>query len=302
MTELYQPYPGFFLKLEFQTVGRSHKFRAARRMIDDLQNKGQIQPGRGDVLVERTGGNMGLGLAIECRRRGYQLELIIDPSYSQYRKLLLKKYGARLIGKTELLAGKSKNEIAEQRIAEHKKDGRHAVYLNQFLNPSHVQAHEEETGPEIVSQLLEAGVAVDSPITFVSVFGTGASLTGIARALRKRFQQLRVVAIQPNGNDVRTNTFTPHSIQGISISQPVPLLDFEVITEFLAFDVEHAVEAQERLLKELGLYSGLSSAANFLISKSIYDEQGGVVLSVIYDLGDLYYFDQIAPLAGDLGE
>jgi cysteine synthase A len=300
MTELYQPYPGFFLKLEFQTIGRSHKYRAARRMIDDFEKEGRLKPGRGDILIERTGGNMGVGLAIECLRRGYQLELIIDPSYSQYRKLLLRKYGARLIGKAELLAGKSKNEIAEQSLADHKSNGRNAVYVNQFLNPSHVQAHEEETGPEIVAQLREAGIAADSPITFVSVFGTGASLTGIARALRKEFSKLRVIAIQPNGNDVRSNTFTPHTIQGISISQPLSLLDQGIITEFVSFDVDHAMEAQGRLLNELGLYSGLSSAANFLVSKSLYDKDGGIFLSIVYDLGDLYYFDEVAPLTGDI--
>jgi cysteine synthase A len=301
MTELYQPYPGFFLKLEFQTVGRSHKYRPARRMISDLEKDGALQPGRGDILIERTGGNMGVGLAIECLRRGYQLELIIDPSYSEHRKLLLRKYGANLVGVAEQAAGKSKTEIAEQRLAHHRGEGRTAVYMNQFANPSHVRAHEEETGPEIVTQLRAAGVMPDAPLTFVSVFGTGASLTGIARALRKEFQNVSVVAVQPEGNDVRTNTFRPHDIQGISISQPLSLLELAMIDEFAFFDIAHAAEAQERLLAEQGLYAGLSSAANFLVANSIYRGRGGAVLSLIYDLGDLYYFDQIAPKTGSRG-
>src|SRR5436189_290688 len=162
-----------FLKLENQNPGGSIKDRIALSMIAAAESEGRIKPG--DLLVEATAGNTGLGLALVAAQKGYRLLIVVPDKMSQEKIFHLKAMGAEvLLTRSDVTKGHPEyyQDVAARRARE-----TGAYYINQFGNPANPRAHEQTTGPEIWEQMEHAVDAV------VAGVGTGGTITGLARIL-----------------------------------------------------------------------------------------------------------------------
>lgn len=288
-TPVHRVSKSIYLKLECLNLGNSHKVRAARQMIQDAEYSGLIRPNQEVIIIEKTGGNLGIGLAIEANRRGYDLELVIPKGFSEHKKKILQQYGAKLVGQKEIDSGVTAADVV-QKIVD--KSDKH-VFLDQFKNKSNIRAHRYGTGFELVSYLIDNVGAFNSNITLVGGAGTGASLTGVGLALKNAFRNVNIIAVQPENCDIKNGLFVDHKLQGIAVGVIPPFLDFDLIDEIRSCTYEQAKKSQYWLVKNHGIFGGLSSGANVFVARQIEDEYKGkknkhIVVSLIYDSGESY--------------
>lgn len=182
-TLLEELFPGLLVKFECNNVAGSHKVRAAQYIIREGIASGKIVPGK-TTVIEKTGGNFGFGLVVACQEYGIPVELAVGLSFSPIKRRCLEFFGAELIGLDMLEKGAKPREIVDWCLANQNSLGKEYFFTDQFNNPCSLEAHFSETGPEIAAQLAEHYPEVEE-LTFVSCGGTGASLTGIARALKE---------------------------------------------------------------------------------------------------------------------
>lgn len=235
-------------KIEALNPGGSAKDRPALAMVEAAERDGILQPG--DRIVEPTSGNTGIGLAIVCAARGYDLTIVMPASKSEERRRLMRAYGADI----ELVEGEmaSAREVAD-RLAE--PDG--VVQLGQFENEANADAHYRTTGPEILEQV--GGRTVDA---FVATVGTGGTLTGTARRLREEFPEMTVVAVEPEENAVlSTGQAGDDDYQGMGPGFVSELLDIDSIDEIETVPLAEAEAECRRLAREEGILVGQSSGA-----------------------------------------
>jgi len=278
-----------YLKLECLNLGNSHKVRAARQMILDAEYSGLIKPNKSVTLIEKTGGNLGIGLAIEANRRGYNLELVVPKGFSEHKKRILQEYGATLVGKEEIDAGVSAADVIHEIVS----NNSNYIFLDQFNNESNIRAHRYGTGVEIVNYLLENIGATINNIILVGGAGTGASLGGIGLALKNAFHNVKIIAVQPDNCDIKKGFFSDHKLQGIAVGVTPPFLDFNIIDEIRSCSFEEAKHSQKWLVHEHGIFGGLSSGANVFVAKQIEEEYSKkssetIIVSIIYDSGESY--------------
>lgn len=289
-TPMIMDSPGIYLKCEFLHPGRSHKARVARSLVDDAEAKGYIGGATSRVLLERTGGNLGIGLAIEARIRGYSLTLITDPDYSPAKKSIARRFGATVLDRDVTFPGCRDNGEAIAEILE--RDGDRYHYLDQFGNPANPRTHELRTGPEIADQLTARGVDRGAAIVIVCGLGTGATMRGVSTALEKRFAEVRKVAVQPPNCDLRAGVYEDHPFQGIAVGQPAPFIDVAELDDVIPVTLEQADEARSYLLALHRFDVGPSSLANFAALRTLresggrHDEQ--VYVTMLFDRGEDY--------------
>lgn len=272
---------GLWIKLEGCNPGGSIKDRAAWGMLRDAQQRGLLT--EKSVIVEPTSGNTGIGLALLGRALGLPVVLTMPESMSVERRAVLAAFGAEL----ELTPAADGMAGAVERAREILSRNPDAVMLNQFSNAGNPLAHELTTGPEILSQL-PRGVELSA---FVASFGTGGTVTGVGRALRKKFPKARVVAVEPASSPLVTEGRSgPHKIQGIGANFVPACLAVDEIDEFMAVSDEEALAAARRLASEFGLFSGISTGANVAAALKIAAKmpQGSAVVTVQPDRGDKY--------------
>jgi len=282
-----------YAKLELLNLGGSHKVRAARQMIIDAEREGRLS--RGATIIEKTGGNLGIGLAIEANRRGYPLHLVVNPDFSELKKKILLGYGAKLVGINHLKRGCSTTETVGKVVDEGRRGGLNYVFLDQFSNPSNLRAHELTTGPEMVNFANQVVTSSSDQIVLVGGIGTGASLTGVGRAIKSSFPSARVVAVQPHGVDFERGEYSAHEIQGTGVAHP-PLMDFSLVDRFVTCSYDDVLRAQRWLVATQGIFCGLSSAANVHVARQVeYEfyrsgntEHRLIVLMLLYDGGESY--------------
>ncbi|MCU4925127.1 PLP-dependent cysteine synthase family protein [Halobacteria archaeon AArc-dxtr1] len=242
-------------KIESFNPGGSAKDRPAAEMVRAAERDGQIEPG--DRLVEPTSGNTGIGLALVCAARGYDLTIVMPASKSPERRQLMAAYGAEL----ELVEGDI--SAARERADELEADG--AVQLGQFDNPANPQAHYRTTGEEIVEQVGEREVDA-----FVAGVGTGGTLSGVGRRLREEFPDVTIVAVEPERNPVlSTGESGEDEFQGMGPGFVSENLDRELIDEVETVRLEDAEKECRRLAREEGVLVGQSSGATSLVSQRI---------------------------------
>ena len=238
-------------KLESFNPTASVKDRIAEAMVKNAELTGTISPGR-TVLVEPTSGNTGIALAMVAAAKGYRLILTMPDTMSIERRSMLRAYGAEL----QLTAGsegiKGAIDLAKELVAKMP----NAYLLQQFDNPSNPMVHELTTAEEIWA---DCDGSID---VLVAGVGTGGTLTGCARLLKKRNPDLRVIAVEPAASPVLTGGSPgPHLIQGIGAGFVPAVLDESLIDEIVSITDQEAMEMGRRLAREEGLLSGISSGA-----------------------------------------
>jgi len=238
-------------KLESFNPSASVKDRIASAMVLEAEAQGTIQPGR-TVLVEPTSGNTGIALAMVAAARRYRLILTMPDTMSTERRAMLRAYGAEL-QLTEGAKGMA-GAIALARELETEIPG--AYLLQQFDNPANPAVHECTTAEEIWS---DCAGRVDALVAGV---GTGGTITGCARLLKRRNPALHVVAVEPAGSAVLSGKPPgAHRIQGIGAGFVPAVLDRELINEVMAVDDAVAMETGRLLARSEGLLCGISSGA-----------------------------------------
>jgi len=286
-TPLFHHIDGPYLKCEFLHPGRSHKARVAGALIDDVEERGLIKPGSDRVLLERTGGNLGIALAIEARARGYALTLVTDPHYAASKRILAAKLGANVVDRTLAYPDATSNGQVIDLLLLH--DPARYVYLNQFGNPANPRAHRDNTGAEICLQLRQRGLG--DGVILVGGLGTGASMRGITDALRPHFT-VRTVAVEPANCDLMSAVFRDHALQGIAVGEPAPfypvtdLDDVVRVADAEAFDACNDLWSRNRLL--VGPSSGANFAAARRLSQDSSHPRRPAVLTLLYDRGEDY--------------
>lgn len=237
-------------KVEAFNPGGSVKDRVALHMIEDAEARGLLRPG--SVIIEPTSGNTGVGLAWISRVKGYEAIIVMPDSMSVERQSLLRASGARLVLTPGAQGMKGAISEAERLCGE--TPG--AVILGQFTNPANPEAHELTTGEEIWQ---DTDGQVD---IFVAGVGTGGTLTGTARTLKKHNPQIRIVAVEPADSAVLSGGKAgAHGLQGIGAGFIPEILDTNLIDEVIRVTDEEAYLAGRQLSATEGLLTGISSGA-----------------------------------------
>lgn len=286
-TDLREVVPGILFKFECNNPAGSHKVRAARYIVESAIKAGDITVGK-TTVIEKTGGNFGFGLAVACHPLGVGVDLAVGLSFSPIKRRCLERYGARLIGIEMLQKGATPREVVEWHIEHAEQLGRSYFYTDQFNNPRSVEAHEFETGPEIVSQLAAwPGVR---KLTFVACAGTGASLTGIARALAAAGYEVRTILVEPAGCESRNGVFVDHKLEGMSVGVKPPFVDWSLVDDTQTVTYDETVATQNEFARRTGFFIGNTAAACLAVaSKCAVDLPGDhKVLTIMYDHG-LWY-------------
>jgi cysteine synthase A len=237
-------------KLEFFNPIGSVKDRIGVAMLDALEAEGRVKPG--GTIIEPTSGNTGIALAFACAARGYNLILCMPESMSIERRKMLALLGAKLDLTDPAKGMKGAIERAEALAQE--RPG--AVIPQQFENPANPAAHAATTAEEIWA---DTGGAVD---VFVSGVGTGGTLTGVARVLKARKPDIRIVAVEPEDSPVLSGGNPgPHKIQGIGAGFVPGILGTDLIDEVLTIGNETAFEIAREIARIEGVPGGISSGA-----------------------------------------
>lgn len=268
------------VKVEAFNPGGSVKDRIALSMIEDAEVRGVLAPGA--TIIEPTSGNTGVGLAWIGRVKGYNVILTMPDTMSRERRSLLKAYGAELV----LTPGADGMKGAIRKAAELRDNTPGAVILGQFENPANPAAHEKYTGEEIWS---DSEGLVD---IFVAGAGTGGTVSGTGRTLKKHNPAVRVVAVEPAGSPVLSAGHPgPHKIQGIGAGFVPATLDRDVIDEVLTVADEAAFEGMRLLSRREGILAGISSGATFYAALELArrpENEGKLIVALLPDTGERY--------------
>jgi cysteine synthase A len=265
-----------FVKLELLNVGGSHKARIALSMVLAAEQDGTLRRDTGQTIIEPTGGNTGVGLAIVAAVLGYRLVLVIPDNYSPAKQRLLAAYGAQIVLSDHRRGANSHGEKAVALLFDHPD----WVLLNQQANAANPSVHFGTTAVEILDDLVG-----ELPDALVAGVGTGGHLTGVGRRLRAAVPQLRIVAVVPEGCSFKRDQFRQHDLQGLAVGLVPRVLDVDLIDDEVEVGAAAARAMVVRLMRTEGLGVGLSSAAN-VVAAMKYSERlpvGARILTFAYD-------------------
>lgn len=239
-----------YLKLEYFNPGGSVKDRIAYSMIEEAEKRGDLKPG--NVIIEPTSGNTGIGLAMVAAAKGYRALLVMPDTMSMERRNLLRAYGAELV----LTPGAEGMRGAVNKATELAAENPNYFMPQQFNNADNVKIHRETTAQELFEQ-------VDGQLdAFVSGVGTGGTITGVGTVLKQKISNLQVIAVEPSASPVLSGGKPgPHKIQGIGAGFVPGILDTEIYDEVIQIDNEEAFEFARKLAREEGILGGISSGA-----------------------------------------
>lgn len=266
-------------KIEMLNPSGSVKARSAWGIIQYAEREGIVHPG--SIIVEPTSGNQGIALAMVGAVRGYKVILVMPENMSVERKKLIEAFGAEVILTPVHADLAGAVEKAKELVAEIPG----AWMPNQFINPANPAYHEATTAQEILEQM-------EGPIdAFLAGVGTGGTLTGIGRALKKKFPSIKIYAIEPATSAVIGGGKPgKHKIQGIGDGFIPENLDLSVIDGALAVSDEEAFTMCRRLAKEEGILAGISSGAAVVAAIRVGQQLGSecTVLTILPDTGERY--------------
>lgn len=266
-----------YAKLERFNPGGSIKDRNVRAMLETAQQTGALKPGM--TLIEAVAGNTGIALAMQCRRLGYSLVLVMPEDYMPERRYILECLGVQLVltPAVDQMAGayRKAQEILRQ----------HPDYYmpDHFHNQAQVDDHSQHFIQEILDDLSREPKknAKDTPIdVFLGCYGSGSHLAAAIQVLKP--QGTRIIALRPNSQS--------HAIPGIGFNVPAVLFNESEIDHFIEFNQEDALRGMEELARETGILAGLSSGANYVIAKRLAAELGPeqTLVTTFYDGGERY--------------
>jgi cysteine synthase A len=279
LNRLFPPTVEVWIKLERANPGASIKDRIALAMVEDAEKSGRLKPG--GLIIEPTSGNTGIGLAMVAAVKGYKLLLVMPESMSLERRRVMASLGA-LIDLTPREKG-MKGAIARSLELAAATPG--AWIPSQFDNPANIRIHKTTTAAEILADF--AG-GFDFLITGV---GTGGHITGVGEVLKEKFPQMKVFAVEPELSPVISGgTPGPHPIQGIGAGFIPGNLHTSVLDGVIQVSKEEAFNYTQRLVKEEGIFAGVSTGASMAaIAKKIPEiPENSRILSFAYDTGERY--------------
>jgi len=265
-------------KCEYFNAGGSVKDRIGKRMILDAEKSGRIKPG--DVLIEPTSGNTGIGMALTAAVRGYRMIITLPEKMSQEKVDVLKAFGAEIIRTpTEAAWDAPDSHIGVAKRLNKEIPNSHI--LDQYANPSNPLAHYDGTAEEILQQC-------DGKIdVVVASAGTGGTITGIARKLKERLPNVRIVGVDPVGSilalpDTLNGAITSYKVEGIGYDFIPTVLERQLVTDWIKTEDRESFTMARRLIREEGMLVGGSAGATMVaavkVAKTLKKGQRLVVL------------------------
>ena len=270
------------VKLEYFNPAGSAKDRIAKAMLDEAERTGKIRRNDGYTIIEPTSGNTGVGLSSVAAARGYRLIITMPETMSVERRQLMRGYGAELVLTEGPLGMKGAIAKAEELARETPK----SMIAGQFVNPANPAIHEATTGPEIWE---DTDGKVD---ILVAGVGTGGTITGTGRYLKKQNPQVEVVAVEPADSPVLSGGKPgPHKIQGIGAGFVPEALDTSIYDKIMPVAAEDAFAAGRRLGHEEGVLVGISSGAALHAALELArkpENAGKTIVAIMPDTGERY--------------
>ena len=266
------PHPGvrLFAKIEGANPTGSVKDRIARAMLADAVASGELQPGQ--TILEPSSGNTGISLAMIGSRMGHPVRIVMPDNTTPEREQLLRLFGAEIV-----FSPGAEGSNGAIRMAERLADADPSVYMPfQYGNEANPRAHEEETGPEILTAVPEVDV-------FVAGLGTGGTLTGVGRALKAARAGVRIVAAEPlPGEQVQ-------GLRSLDEGFVPPVLDQSVLDDRYLVSNRESVVGVRQLIAEEGIFAGLSSGAALAVALRVAaDMDRGSIVVLLADDGSKY--------------
>ena len=268
-----------YVKLEFYNPGSSVKDRIALAMIEKAEKDGSLKAG--NTIVEPTSGNTGIGLAMIGAAKGYRVVIVMPETMIIERRKLMQAYGAELIltpGSEGITGSINKaKELAEQE----------GYFMPlQFENPANPEIHEKTTGKEIENAFESKGLDA-----FVAGIGTGGTITGAGRELKRVYPDLKIYGVEPAESAILEGGQPgPHKIQGIGTGFVPKVLDTEIFDQAIAVSSEDAMATAREVGRKEGLLVGISSGAAIHAALKVAKElgKGKKVLAIVPDNGERY--------------
>jgi S-sulfo-L-cysteine synthase (O-acetyl-L-serine-dependent) len=264
-------------KLEGDNPAGSVKDRPAMSMIRRAEERGSIR--KGDVLIEPTSGNTGIGLAMAAAIRGFRMILIMPEHLSVERRQTMRAFGAEIILTPEKGGMEAARDLAEKMVREGK-----GIMLDQFANPDNPLAHYETTGPEIWRD-------TEGKIThFVSSMGTTGTIMGCSRFFKEKNPKIQIVGCQPEeGSQIPGIRKWPEAY--------LPKIYDKARVDRLEYVSQaNAEEMTRRLAREEGLFAGISSGGAVAVALRVSKElKNAVIVTIICDRGDRYLSTGVFP-------
>ncbi len=258
-----------YAKLEGHNPTGSVKDRVARSMIEAAEAEGLIEPGQ--TILEPTSGNTGISLAMICRRRGYDLKVVMPDNVTEERTQLLSMYGAEIVYSEGAKGSNGAVEVA----LEMAQDPQYYMPY-QYGNEANPRAHYEGTAPEILEEL-------DEVTAFVGGLGTGGTLMGNGRRLKEENPETLIVAAEPMQGEL------VQGLRSLDDGFIPPIIDLSILDRKIMVSNRDAIVWTKRLLDEEGVFAGVSSGAIAAIAARIAGElEGGNVVFLIPDDGWKY--------------
>lgn len=288
-----------YVKAEAFNPAASVKDRLAISIVEEAERRGDLQPGQ--TVVEATSGNTGIGLAMVCAAKGYPLVVTMADSFSVERRKLMRFLGAKVV-----LTPKEQKGFGMYRKARELADANGWFLARQFETQANADIHENTTAREIMADF--EGGRLDY---FVSGYGTGGTVTGVGRVLRRERPETRIVLTEPaNAALLQSGTgqergpdgdpaaghpaFQPHPIQGWT-PDFIPLVLQEALDEGRVDDLipvagPEGIAWARRLAAEEGIFCGISAGATFAVAMKVAEQapEGSVILAMLPDTGERY--------------
>ena len=271
--------PTIYAKAEHINMTGSIKDRMAFHILLDAYKKGLIRPG--DTIVEATSGNTGIAFSALGRALGHPVVIFMPDWMSHERVSLIRSLGARIVPVSRQEGG----FLGSIRMTEKIAASEPQVFLPcQFSNTANIEAHEETTGPELLLQLRNAGLMPDA---FIAGVGTGGTIMGVGRFLRRHNPAVRVHPLEPAESPTLSTGCKAghHRIQGVSDEFIPAILNLRELDKVIRVHDGDAVLMAQKLAADLGLAVGISSGANFIGAVQIQEELGddAIVATVLPD-------------------
>ena len=280
LNKINKGYADVVVKLEYFNPAGSVKDRPALHMIEKAEKAGLID--KDTVIIEPTSGNTGIGLALVCAVKGYKLVLTMPENMSIERRKMLSAYGADIV-LTPAEAGMKGSVNEALKISETLPK---SFIPSQFSNPDNPEIHELTTAQEILKDT-EGKIDI-----FVASFGTGGTVSGIGKALKKFNHDIQIIGVEPQESPLVSQGISrPHGIQGIGANFIPQNLNLEVIDKIMTVTTKQSIETAIEMSQKEGICCGISSGANVYAALELSKQEENkdkLIVAMTCDFGERY--------------